>query len=270
MQRIPVFSELCKRRGLFAQPACRYGLRVAKQAKKKPNKKTKSTKRRLGPIQRLRRYFWRSVFGVFALLVCGVLLFRFVNPPMTHTIWSEARRLGSIDRQWVPIEEIAPAAVRAVVAAEDANFCTHWGFDMSAIREALEDGAQRGASTLSQQTVKNVYLWQGRSWTRKAMEAALTPMVEAFWPKRRILEVYLNVAEFGEGVFGIEAAAHHYFRVSPDQLSAEQGARLAVVLPNPKNRDAARLKGWMRKRALQIADGAATIKADGRSSCFES
>ena len=103
---------------------------------------------------------------------------------------------------------------RSAVAAEDANFCLHWGFDMAAIREAVEEGGTRGASTISQQVVKNVFLWHGRSWVRKAMEAVMTPVVELVWTKRRILEVYLNVAEFDEGVFGVQAAAQHYFGVS--------------------------------------------------------
>ncbi len=243
---------------------------VAKQAKKKPTRKTKQTARHPGMLRRLWRYVLRGVGVVFLVMLALVVLFRFVNPPTTHTIWSEARRLDGVDHQWVPIEAVSPAAVRAIVAAEDANFCGHWGFDMAAIRDALEDGAQRGASTITQQTVKNVYLWQGRSWIRKVFEAVLTPMVEAIWPKRRILEVYLNIAEFDEGVFGIDAAAHRYFHVPPEKLSPEQGARLAVVLPNPKARNAANLKGWMRKRAVRLVDGAATIRADGRSSCFES
>ncbi len=204
------------------------------------------------------------------LIVALVGLLGFVNPPTTHTIWTESRYLGGVKREWVPIEEIAPSAVRAVVAAEDANFCTHWGFDMAAIRTALEDGANRGASTITQQTVKNVFLWQGRSWPRKAIEAVLTPLVEAMWSKHRIIEVYLNVAEFGEGVFGIEAASQHYFGVSAAKLTPRQGASLAVILPNPKQRNAAKLKGWMAKRATQLVDGAATIRADGRSACFDS
>ena len=102
---------------------------------------------------------------------------------------------------------MSPQLARAIVAAEDANFCNHWGFDIDAIQAAIADGGTRGASTLSQQVVKNVYLWHGRSWTRKALEAALTPLVEALWSKQRIFEVYLNVAEFDEGVFGVEAAA---------------------------------------------------------------
>jgi monofunctional biosynthetic peptidoglycan transglycosylase len=140
---------------------------------------------------------------------------------------------------------------------------------MRAIRAALEEGSGRGASTLSQQVVKNVYLWHGRSWARKALEAVITPVVEMIWPKRRIIEVYLNVAEFDEGVFGIDAAAHHYFGVAPSQLSAIQAARLAMVLPNPKGRSASKPTSAQRKRTAQIRDGAATIRLDGRANCFE-
>ena len=199
-----------------------------------------------------------------------VLLFGIVNPPVTHTIWAEWRRLGRVERDWVPAEAIAPVMLRAAVAAEDANFCWHWGFDMAAIREAIGDGATRGASTISQQVVKNVFLWQGRSWARKALEAVLTPMVEAFWTKRRILEVYLNVAEFGEGIFGVEAAARHYYGISAAELSPRQAARLAVLLPNPKQRDPNALSSRMRRVAARVADGAEMIRADGRAACFES
>ncbi len=181
----------------------------------------------------------------------------------------EAARLGSIEHVWVPMSGIAPVMARSAVAAEDANFCVHWGFDMAAIRTAIAEGAGRGASTITQQTVKNVYLWHGRSWVRKALEAVITPLVELAWPKRRILEVYLNVAEFDEGVFGVEAAAWHYFRVTPKALTADQAARLAAVLPNPKERSAVRPGPALGRRAAMIRDGAATIRRDGRAACFE-
>jgi len=202
-------------------------------------------------------------------MLLAVVFYNFVNPPTTPYIWSEARRLGGVDRMWVPIEEIAPVMARSVVAAEDANFCNHWGFDMAAIRAAIDSGGNRGASTISQQVVKNTYLWQGRSWTRKALEALMTPLVEAIWTKRRILEVYLNVAEFDEGVFGVEAAARHYFGVGPEALTPTQAARLAAVLPNPKGRSASKPTAFIRKRTRAIISGAATIRADGRSACFE-
>jgi monofunctional biosynthetic peptidoglycan transglycosylase len=158
---------------------------------------------------------------------------------------------------------------RSVVAAEDANFCLHWGFDMAAIRLAVDQGATRGASTLSQQVVKNVFLWHGRNWARKAMEAAITPVMELVWTKRRILVVYLNVAEFGEGIFGVEAAAQHYFGVSAAELTAVQAARLAAVLPDPKRRNAGDPSRFVRNRARAIISGAETVAVDGRASCFE-
>ncbi|MEP6065650.1 MAG: transglycosylase domain-containing protein, partial [Paracoccaceae bacterium] len=144
------------------------------------------------------------------------------------------------------------------------------GLDVAALRLATEEGRGRGASTISQQVVKNVYLWQGRTWLRKALEAGMTPLIEALWSKRRILEVYLNVAEFDEGVFGVDAAALHYFGETPKGLSNQQAARLAAVLPNPKGRSAKNPSARIRKRAASIQDGAATIKADGRAKCFES
>ena len=247
-----------------------------KQAKRKaPAKKTTRKKKqpvaekRSGLLRRVWRWIWRGALAFFALIILAVILYSFINPPTTPYMLAEGRRLGEVDQQWVPVEEIAPVMLRSVVAAEDANFCNHWGFDMKAIRTALEQGGKRGASTITQQVVKNAYLWQGRSWPRKALEAVMTPLVEVFWSKRRILEVYLNIVEFGDGVFGIEAAAQNMFHVSPDRLTARQAARLAAVLPNPKQRSAVRPSAALRKRAARIMDGAATIRADGRAVCFE-
>ena len=238
-------------------------------AKRKTTKKSRKSAPRFRPL----RWAWRWIlrFSVISLaVVIGVVaVHREVDPPDTFYMGQEARRLGRIDHIWVSIEDVAPAMARSVVAAEDANFCGHWGFDMAAIRTAIEEGRGRGASTLSQQVVKNVYLWHGRSWPRKALEAIITPLVEALWPKRRIIEVYLNVAEFDEGVFGIEAASHHYFGVTPDALSDVQAARLAMVLPNPKGRSASKPGRDLRKRSAGIMDGAATIRRDGRAACFE-
>lgn len=221
------------------------------------------------PIRWILRWTLRAVLLVAVLGGLWVLAYKVINPPTTPYIMQETRRLGTVDRIWVPMESIAPVMARSAVAAEDANFCLHWGFDMVAIRAALEDGAVRGASTISQQVVKNAYLWQGRNWSRKALEGLLTPLVEATWSKRRILEVYLNIIEFDEGVFGIEAAARHYFDLGPEDLSAVQAARLAAVLPNPKARDAAQPTPTLRRRAAGIMDGAETIRRDGRAACFE-
>jgi monofunctional biosynthetic peptidoglycan transglycosylase len=241
----------------------------AKKKKRPAPKKTSAKKLRWWSPRGLLRWAARAVLGVAGLGLFLIVLFAAVRPPTTPYIVAEAWREGPVARQWVPMEQIAPVMARSVVAAEDANYCLHWGFDMAAIRDALEDGAGRGASTLSQQTVKNVYLWHGRSWLRKALEAVMTPVVELVWSKRRIVEVYLNVAEFDRGVFGVEAAAQHYFGVSAADLAPRQAARLAAILPDPKGRSASRPSDFVRKRAAQIVDGAETIRRDGRAACFD-
>ncbi|MEP3345074.1 MAG: monofunctional biosynthetic peptidoglycan transglycosylase [Litoreibacter sp.] len=215
------------------------------------------------------RWIWRLLIAAFLFVLLAVVLYSFVNPPTTAFIISEGWRLDQTRREWRDFESISPNMSHAIVAAEDANFCNHWGFDMAAIRDALEDGGGRGASTLSQQTVKNTYLWHGRNWTRKALEAAITPIVEAVWTKRRILEVYMNVAEFDEGVFGVGAAAPWYFGVDAKDLTMRQASLLAAILPNPKGRSAKRPSQFVNKRARSIAAGAATIRVDGRNECFD-
>ena len=215
------------------------------------------------------RWLLRGVLALACVIVLLLLLYRWVNPPTTPYMFAEGWRLGDVAQIWTDADDIAPVMLRSAVAAEDANFCEHFGFDMAAIRAAMEGGGSRGASTISQQVVKNVFLWQGRSWPRKALEAAITPVSELVWSKRRILELYLNVAEFGEGVFGIGAAARQAFGTTPDKLTAEQASLLAAVLPNPKQRSAAKPTAALRKRAASIRDGAETIAADGRAVCFE-
>ncbi len=215
------------------------------------------------------RVVGRVALGIGAAILFFVLAFAVVNPPVTLTMIGERLRHGPLERDWVPLEYVAPVYARSVVAAEDANFCRHFGFDMAAIRKALDEGANRGASTITQQVVKNVFLWQGRSWVRKALEAAITPMVELIWTKRRILEVYINVAEMGEGVFGVEAAAQAAFGKPASGLTAQEAARLAAVLPDPKVRSAGRPGPLVRRRAVGIMAGAETIRADGRAACFE-
>lgn len=234
---------------------------------KRTQKKTNPARPR--PLKWLRRWVLRLVAGLALALVTLVLLFSVVNPPTTLYMWQEGRRLGAVKQEWASWDEIAPVMARSVVAAEDANFCLHWGFDMGAIRAAIDAGGNRGASTLTQQVAKNVFLWQGRTYTRKALEAVITPLVEVFWSKRRILEVYLNVAEFDEGVFGVKAAAANYFAVEPAKITAVHAARLAAVLPDPKDRNAENPSAGLRRRSASILDGAETIRRDGRSACFE-
>lgn len=223
---------------------------------------------RKSPLRDLRTWLggWLRWLALrFLALMAGlVLIFSVINPPTTWTIALGMRDHPGTAREWVPIERIAPAMVRSVVAAEDANFCTHWGFDMREIRRVVASGSSRGASTLTQQTAKNVFLWQGRSWPRKLLETLYTPMIEALWSKRRIAEVYLNVAEFGPGVFGVHAAARHHFGTTPDKLTARQAAALASILPAPRTRK----PETGSRRARAIADGAATIARDGRDRCL--
>lgn len=217
----------------------------------------------------LRRWAWRTLFGFVAFVFALVALFVVVNPPTTLYMAAEKSRLDGLKHEWVDFDQIAPVMARSVVAAEDANFCNHWGFDMGAIRQVIEAGENRGASTITQQVVKNVYLWPARSWPRKALEALITPVVELVWSKQRILEVYLNMIEFDEGVFGVGAASRHYFGIEASALSADQAARLAAVLPAPKDRSAAKPSQFVARRSASIRDGAATILRDGRTACFE-
>lgn len=241
-----------------------------KAAPKKSARNSKAKTKKLTIWARVRRWAWRGVFGVIGLSLAWIALYAIVPVPTTPYMISEMRRVGPIKHDWVDIEDITPDMARSVVAAEDANFCLHWGFDIAAIRTAIEAGGQRGASTLTQQVVKNAFLWHGRSYTRKALEALITPVVEAIWSKRRIVEVYMNVAEFDEGVFGVGAAAQHYFDTTPDKLTAQQAALLAAILPAPQQRSASRPGAFTQRRATSIRDGAATIRADGRADCFQS
>ena len=217
---------------------------------------------------RLLRWGLRGLVIALAAVVLAIVAYALINPPTTPYMFAEGRRLGGVEQEWVAFEDIAPVMARSVVASEDANFCLHWGLDIAAIRAAMAAGSARGASTISQQVVKNAYLWQGRSWFRKVIEAGITPLMEAVWSKRRILEVYLNIIEFDEGVFGVQAAAQLYFGVDAIDLTAGQAARLAAVLPDPKGRSASDPSQLVRNRAAQIIDGAATIAADGRADCF--
>lgn len=235
---------------------------------KKKTAETKGTWTRPRPVKFLMRWIVRGLLVSMLIAALLTLIYAVLNPPTTPYIVSESRRLGGVERDWVSMEEIAPVMARSVVAAEDANFCLHWGLDVKAIQAAVDAGSGRGASTISQQVIKNVFLWQGRSWVRKTTEAFWTPLSEVIWSKRRILELYLNVAEFGQGVFGVQAASRHYFGVDAADLSALQAARLAAILPDPKNRDAANPTSFLRKRTSSIIDGAATIASDGRADCF--
>jgi monofunctional biosynthetic peptidoglycan transglycosylase len=177
-----------------------------------------------------RRRLRLIVVGLLAIALAGppiwVLAYRFAPPPVTILMVQRLIEGRGLERHWVPLSQISPAMTRAVIAAEDARFCEHHGFDFEAIDEAMKQneahpGTLRGGSTISQQTAKNVFLWPGRSWIRKGLESGYTVLIEALWGKRRIMEVYLNTVEMGPGVYGVEAAARRIFHLPASRLSAE-------------------------------------------------
>lgn len=203
---------------------------------------------------------WRcAAIAIMALLALPyglALVYRFLPPPSTLMLWRYVQGLP-VERIYVPLDQISPALVAAVVTSEDGGFCRHYGIDPGAIRDALRraeerDDDVRGTSTITQQTAKNLFLWQGRSWIRKGLEAPLALWLTLVWPKDRVIEVYLNMVEWGEGIFGVEAAARHAFGVSAAALNPTQGALLAVALPNPRQRDARRPGALHRRLAERL------------------
>lgn len=220
-------------------------------------------------LRSLFRRLCKAVLWFAMVSVAVVVIFRFVPPPGTMLMverkiesWIDGQPID-LQRSWRSWDEISDDLKVAVIAGEDQKFAEHWGFDIAAIRAAFvhneEGGSLRGASTLSQQVAKNVFLWSGRSWLRKGLEAWFTGLIEIFWSKQRILEVYLNSAEWDDGVFGAEAAAKHHFGVGAPYLSRQQASLLAAVLPNPRNWSAsrpspyvARRAGWIRKQMSQL------------------
>ncbi len=214
---------------------------------------------------RRRRSVKRRLLSLFVLTVllgaglsAGVTaLFRWVPPPASAVMLLRALNEDSnYEYQWTPLEEIAPSAALAVVAAEDQKFPHHHGFDFSAIGDAMshnrKGGRTRGASTISQQVAKNLFLWEGRTWLRKGLEAWFTLLIETFWPKRRILEVYLNIAEMGNRVYGVQAASERFFNIRPADLSHGQAALLAAVLPNPRRFRSDAPSGYVLQRKAWI------------------
>lgn len=207
-----------------------------------------------------------TLAGFLLLILAMLVIFRFVNPPVSafmvgHLVSGSGQELR---QEWVSLDDISSWMPLAVVASEDQRFLHHHGVDFDAIRKALAEyqagRGLRGASTITQQTAKNLFLWNGRSFVRKALEAGLALGIDALWPKRRIIEVYLNIAEFGPGVYGAGEASRIYFGIPASQLSPAQAARLAAVLPNPKELSAASPSAyvwdrvaWIRGQMAQLA-----------------
>ncbi len=207
--------------------------------------------------------------GLFlALSLLFVLLYKFVPVPVTATMLMDD---NGITKDWESLSSIDRNMVRAAIAAEDGKFCSHDGFDQEAIEKAIRHNAQggriRGGSTISQQTAKNVFLWQGGGYFRKALEAWFTFLIENIWGKRRIMEVYLNVAETGIGTYGVEAGAQRYFHHSAARLTALEAARMAAALPLPKERAVSNPSGWLRRHGNTIARRVGTVRRDGLDTC---
>jgi monofunctional glycosyltransferase len=232
-----------------------------------------------GPYPRSRRvksilkhaFIW--LFAITVVLpVVLVLAFRFVPPPATPLMIGTMLTEGAVAQRWVPLESISPNLVRAVIAAEDGKFCAHYGFDLEAIDKALDrnaaGGTLRGASTISQQTAKNVFLMPDRTWTRKGLEAYFTLLIEGLWPKRRIMETYLNVVEWGPRRFGAEAAAQANFRKSAAQLSPLEAALLATILPRPRRYRADQPGPYVQRQSQVIVDRMADVRRDRLESCI--
>lgn len=219
------------------------------------------------------RWALRLALGIIAVSVLWVALYRVVAPPVTPLMLLRAAGGATIAREWVPIEEISPHLVRAVVAAEDTGFCGHNGFDWGAIdaaAERMEQGKSlRGASTISMQTAKNAFLWPTRSWPRKAFEAYFTVLLELMWPKRRVLEVYLNIVEWGDGIYGAAAAARAHFGKRPAALSRREAALMAVVLPDPRDLSPARPSRYVSRRAETILARMGVVENERLAACAE-
>ncbi len=221
---------------------------------------------RIGKILR-----WVAI-GIFSFVVFSlaqVLVFKIVPVPVTLTMIMDG---NGITKDWTPLSRIDPDMARAAIAGEDAKFCSHHGFDANAIQKAMARNARggriRGGSTISQQTAKNVFLWQGGGYFRKGLEVWYTVLIEAIWGKRRIMEVYLNVAETGIGTYGVEAGAIRYFNHGADTLSRTEAARIAAVLPLPKKRDAVSPGGFTRRHGNAIARNSMAVRTQGLDDCL--
>ncbi|WP_374189827.1 monofunctional biosynthetic peptidoglycan transglycosylase [Erwinia sorbitola] len=214
-------------------------------------------------LARIKSGLLRLALGVTGLWLGGIVVFAFLPVPFSAVMaerqisaWFSGDFGYVAHSDWVSMDEISPWMALAVIASEDQKFPTHWGFDVAAIQSVLdsdgEKAGMRGASTLSQQTAKNVFLWDGRSWIRKGLEAGLTVGIETVWTKRRILTVYLNVAEMGKGVFGVEEASQRYFHKPASRLTMSEAALLAAVLPNPIRYRVDAPSGYVRQRQQWI------------------
>ena len=226
-----------------------------------------------GPLRRIVGWAVKLVLLFLVVSVLWVLLYRFVPPPVTFTMLGDTLGGRTVTREWTPLSAIDDDMERAAIAAEDSKFCSHNGFDQDAIAEAMRSNAEgkrtlRGGSTISQQTAKNAFLWQGGGYFRKGLEAWFTFLIESLWPKQRIMEVYLNIAETGIGTYGVNAGAERYFGKDASNLSRTEAARIAAVLPLPKKRQAKTPTGFTRRYGNSIAARIRVVARDGLDACL--
>ena len=235
---------------------------------------TEQDERKVRPWRRWRRWLWITPCALALFSIVQVAVLRFVDPPFSTVMalrqaeaWGQGEWGFRIHYQWCDLDAMAASVPISLVAAEDQRFPLHNGFDLQAIEKAMDHNARgkrlRGGSTISQQVAKNLFLWQGRSWLRKGLEAWYTVLIEALWPKRRILEMYANVAEFGDGVYGVQAASRQFWGKDAAQLSAAESARLAAVLPSPRRYSATRPGPFVQRRAAWIQRQARQLGGPG-------
>ena len=232
----------------------------------------KRQRRRSGSaVGRLIGWIVKLIVAFFLISILWVFAYRFINPPTTITMLGDVLSGRGAARDWLPISQIDRDMVRAAIGAEDSKFCSHNGFDVEAIEDAMKRNASggriRGGSTISQQTAKNAFLWQGGGYVRKGMEAWFTLLMENLWPKGRIMEVYLNLAETGIGTYGVNAGAQRYFDHDATAMSRTEAARIAAVLPLPKKRGAVAPKGFTRRYGNSIAGRIGIVARDGLDAC---
>lgn len=226
-----------------------------------------ATKKRSSSFRFIKLLFRLIIYFILITLI-WVGLYAFIPPPVTATMLLDD---NGITKDWVPLSEISPNLTRAVIAAEDGKFCSHYGFDGDAIAKAIEYNSQggriRGGSTISQQTAKNAFLWQGGGYFRKGLEAYFTFLIEKIWGKKRIIEVYLNIAETGIGTYGAQAGAQRYFKKDAADLTKIEAARIAAALPLPKKRAVNGASGFTRRYGNTIAARINVVKNEGLDAC---
>jgi monofunctional glycosyltransferase len=214
----------------------------------------------------------RGLIWFVAISLVWVVIYRFVPPPVTFTMIGNAIDGRSITKDWMPLSQMDPDMARAAIGGEDWNFCRHHGFDFDAIQQAIKDNERkkriRGGSTISQQTAKNAFLWQGGGFFRKGLEAWFTVLIELIWGKYRIMEVYLNIAETGIGTYGANEGSKRYFRHDASHLTPTEAARIAAVLPQPKKRAATSPSGFTLRHGNKISGRIGVVKRSGLDQCL--